>query len=131
MSNIYLFFPNYEKIHQGKDVFIFPAAIARKLGIPLTIIYDGDDFFEDTESVKFINLQYKKKYSSKLFLYIMYIKFFIKSLNNIKFLFLFHYCFLSLSLSFILKSINKKLYIYLKGDMDMYIIESIISKKKI
>lgn len=110
--NYVLFFPGLDKIHENKDVGMFPIELAKK-GIDVKIVTDVK---REPFEIQGCNIVYLN--SIGILLYLKLILFLIKNRKTINVLQQFHFSKNSALIAFIFRLINKQAINYLKMDAD-------------
>ncbi|MGS2778933.1 glycosyltransferase family 4 protein [Robertmurraya sp. GLU-23] len=107
-----LFFPGIEKLHEAKDVGMFPRELAKK-GFHVTIVTDEKRDFGDFEGVSLHELN-----KSGWKLYVGFIIYLFRNRDQYDVFQLFHFSKVAALLAFLFKLFNSKGITYLKMDAD-------------
>lgn len=107
-----LFFPGLDRVHENKDVGMFPIELAKK-GNDVKIVTDVKRDLKEIQGCKIVYLN-----DNGIFLYIKFILFLFKNRKTIDVLQQFHFSKASALLAFIFKLMNKQAINYLKMDAD-------------
>lgn len=116
MKNIALFFPRFDHVHLGKDVFIYPREISKKLKSNLTIFSDSADSCVDKSNYDFTQCKIANKKSN----FILQALCVWKNAKRFDLFIFFHFRWYSIILSFLYKVRNPGGFAYIKGDMSTF-----------
>lgn len=134
MKKMTLFFPNFEKEHLGKDVFLTLYYLAKANNMDAVIKYPlsetNRDFPAELRGVKLEPFKYPFSWGGRKLFVLLSFLYLLFNANGIDVLMTFHIAPRSAIIVSLYKLLNKKGKVYLKMDIPMFIIDEVENKLK-
>lgn len=137
-GNLTLIFNHFEfgREHLGKDVFLIPYHLGKRLGYDVTIVYPylttNADIPESLNGVRLIRLRYRKHlWFMPFWKHLNFYIYLLRNVNSIDLLVRFHLSSHTEFMTIFYKMINKKGKVYVKLDINPDALEKIYGDKKL